>query len=170
MWTLIKDKAQYNAAMDRIIELADSDLVENTPEFEEFELLSLLIKHYEDKKYPTPKTDPVRVIKFVMDQNNLKNKDMVPYLGSLSKVSEILNYKRPLTLKMIRALHNGLGIPHELLIDEYPLASCKSLNVDMLISSPFEFINSSFELINKVRHSIPAFLVTESKTETSVTI
>lgn len=169
MWTLIKDKAQYNAAMDRIIELADSDLVENTPEFEEFELLSLLIKHYEDKKYPTSKTDPVRAIKFVMDQNNLKNKDMVPYLGSLSKVSEILNYKRPLTLKMIRALHNGLGIPSELLIDEYPLV-CKSLSVDMLISSSFEFINSPFELINKVRHSIPAFLVTESKTETSVTI
>ncbi len=170
MWTLIKDKTQYNAAMDRIIELADSDLVENTPEFEEFELLSLLIKHYEDKKYPTPKTDPVRAIKFVMEQNNLKNKDMKPYLGSLSKVSEILNYKRPLTLKMIRALHNGLGIPYELLIDEYPLV-CKSLSVDMLISSSFEFINLSFEFINKVSHvSIPAFSVTGSKTETSVTI
>ena len=71
---------------------------------------------------------------------------------------------------MIRALHNGLGIPYELLIDEYPLV-CKSLSVDMLISSSFEFINLSFEFINKVSHvSIPAFSVTGSKTETSVTI
>jgi len=102
MWTLIKDKTQYNAAMDRIIELADSELVENTPEFEEFELLSLLIKHYEDKKYPKVKTDPVRAIKFVMEQNNLSQKDMIKYLGSSSKVSEVLNYKRKLTLSMIR--------------------------------------------------------------------
>lgn len=121
MWTLIKDKTQYNAAMERIIELADLDLVENTPEFDEFELLSLLIKHYEDQKYPKVKTDPVRVIKFVMEQNNLTYKDMTAYLGSTSKVSEVLNYKRPLTLTMIRKLHHGLGIPSSLLIDEYPL-------------------------------------------------
>ncbi|MGC6407584.1 helix-turn-helix domain-containing protein [Bisgaard Taxon 45] len=121
MWTLIKDKAQYNAAMDRIIELADSELVENTPEFDEFELLSLLIKHYEDKKYPPVKTDPVRVIKFFMDQNNLSNRDMVQYLGSYSRVSEILNYKRKLTLNMIRKLTGGLNIPSELLIPDYEL-------------------------------------------------
>lgn len=126
MWTLIKDKTQYNAAMDRIIELADSDLVENTPEFEEFELLSLLIKHYEDKKYPTPKTDPVRAIKFVMEQNNLTPNDMIPYFGSTSKVSEVLNYKRALNLKMMRKLHKDLKMPLALLIDEYPLQPTKT--------------------------------------------
>lgn len=125
MWTLIKNKTQYNAAMERIIELADLDLVENTPEFDEFELLSLLIKHYEDQKYPTVKTDPVRAIKFVMEQNNLTQKDMIAYFGSRSKVSEVLNYKRPLNLIMMRKLHYGLGIPLSLLIDEYSLEQPK---------------------------------------------
>lgn len=119
MWTLIKNKTQYNAAMERIMELVDLDLVENTPEFEEFELLSLLIKHYEDKKYPKIKTDPIRAIKFVMEQNNLTNKDIAKYLGSASRASEILNYKRKLTLSMIRKLNKGLGIPLELLVEDY---------------------------------------------------
>ncbi len=137
MWTLIKDKAQYNAAMDRIIELADSELVENTPEFDEFELLSLLIKHYEDKKYPVVETDPIRVIKFFMEQNNLMQNDMTPYFGSISKVSEILNYKRPLNLKMIRKLHHGLGIPLSLIFDEYPIETGRSSSaVQVLTSSP----------------------------------
>ncbi|HDR1206309.1 TPA: hypothetical protein QB268_002142, partial [Pasteurella multocida] len=132
MWTLIKDKAQYNAAMDRIIELADSELVEGTPEFDEFELLSLLIKHYEDKKYPTVETDPIRVIKFFMEQNNLMQNDMVPYFGSVSKVSEVLNYKRPLNLKMIRKLHHGLGIPLPLIFDEYPIDTGRSSAVQVI--------------------------------------
>ena len=170
MYTLIKDKAQYNAAMDRIIELANSDLMENTPEFDEFELLSLLIKEYENKKYPKTKTDPIRALKFVMEQNNLKNKDMIPYLGSSSKVSEILNYKRPLTLNMIRELHNGLGIPYELIIDEYPLVH-KSLSFSMVIEQYRDFISCSFESINKVGNfSIPVFSINDSKIETSVTM
>lgn len=119
MWKIIKDKTQYNAAMDRLIELAELDLEENTPESDEFELLSLLIQHYEEKKYPTVKTDPVRAIKFVMEQNSLTNKDMIPYFGAASRVSEVLSYKRKLTLNMMRKLNKGLGIPLELLIDDY---------------------------------------------------
>ncbi|WP_439256617.1 helix-turn-helix domain-containing protein [Lonepinella sp. BR2271] len=125
MWTIIKNKTQYNEAMERIVDLADMDLLEGSPELAEFELLSLLIKHYETEKYPTVKTDPVRAIKFVMEQNHLTPKDMSLYLGSTSRVSEILNYKRKLTLDMIRKLNQGLHIPLDLLVDDYPIATAK---------------------------------------------
>ncbi|MDA3979545.1 helix-turn-helix domain-containing protein [Gallibacterium sp. AGMB14963] len=123
MWTLIKTKEQYNAAMDRILELSELDLIENTPEFDEFELLSLLIEKYEEKKYPSNliNTDPIRIIKFYMEQNGLSNQDMVVYFGSPSKVSEVLNYKRKLNLKMIRKLHEGLHISIDLLTRDYLL-------------------------------------------------
>ncbi len=161
MWTLIKDKTQYNAAMDRIIELADSELVENTPEFEEFELLSLLIKHYEDKKYPKVKTDPVRAIKFVMEQNNLSQKDMIKYLGSSSKVSEVLNYKRKLTLSMIRKLSDELKIPAQLLIEDYSLKDeCFSLN--KLINDPYTTLTQGIKSIFSI--NIPE----EKETEISI--
>lgn len=121
MWTIIKDKTQYNIAFERLLKLAEMDLVENSSERDEFDLLSLLIKHYEDNHLPKFKSDPIRQIKFAMEQKGLTNKDMTAYLGSLSKVSEVLNYKKPLSLSMIRKLHKGLGIPSELLIQEYAL-------------------------------------------------
>jgi HTH-type transcriptional regulator/antitoxin HigA len=85
-------------------------------DFEELELLTLLIEKYEDEHYPIDCPDPVEAIKFRMEQQGLSARDMIPYLGSQSKVSEVLNHKRPLSLAMIHALSQGLGIPAEVLV------------------------------------------------------
>jgi transcriptional regulator with XRE-family HTH domain len=75
-----------------------------------------LIQAYEDQHYPIAKPDPVEAIRFRMDQQDLKPADLVPFLGSKSKVSEVLNGKRSLSMTMVRKLHQGLGIPAESLL------------------------------------------------------
>nr|WP_223565718.1 transcriptional regulator [Pantoea sp. OVA07A] len=117
-WRIIKDKKSYDHAMNRLLELADTDLKEGTPDFDEFELLSLLIGHYEENNFPVEKPDPIEAIKFRMDQMGLTQADMRKYLGSPSKVSEVLNYRRPLSLTMIKSIHTGLGIPVDILIQD----------------------------------------------------
>jgi HTH-type transcriptional regulator/antitoxin HigA len=82
----------------------------------ELDLLALVIREYERNKVTSPIADPIEAILFRMDQQGLQKKDLVPYFGSLSKVSEVLNRKRPLTLAMIRKLHTGLGIAAETLL------------------------------------------------------
>ena len=94
------------------------DAAPGSPEEEELELFSVLVERYEDEHYPIDLPDPVEAIKFRMEQEELSRKDMRKYLGSQSKVSEILNRKRTLSLSMIRALHDGLGIPAEVLLKE----------------------------------------------------
>ena len=115
---IIKSDSDYDKALERIEELVDLDPEKDSPEAEELELLTLLVNTYEDRMYPIETPDPVEAIKFRMEQQGLKNMDMVPYFGSKSKVSEVLNRKRGLSLSMIRALHNGLGIPAEVLISD----------------------------------------------------
>ena len=80
--------------------------------------LSLLIHDYEDRVFPIDKPDPVAAIRFRMEQQGLTAKDLVPYLGSRSRVSEVLSGRRSLSLKMIRALVRGLRIPAEILLGE----------------------------------------------------
>lgn len=82
------------------------------------ELWTLLIENYESRHHPVPPPDPIETIRFRMDQLGLKATDLTAYIPSKSKVSEILNRKRPLSLSMIRALHTGLGIPAETLVKE----------------------------------------------------
>jgi len=84
----------------------------------ELELLVLLVEKYEVERCPIDLPDPIAAVKFRMDQEGLEPKDMVAYLGSQSKVSEVLNYKRPLSLTMIRALNQGLGISAEVLLQD----------------------------------------------------
>ena len=115
---IIKNDTDYTQALARVEELVDLDPEQNTPEAEELELLTLLINTYEDQMYPVDLPDPVDAIKFRMEQQGLKYKDMVPFFGSKSRVSEVLNRKRGLTLSMIRALHRELGIPAEVLISD----------------------------------------------------
>ncbi|VAW48532.1 hypothetical protein MNBD_GAMMA03-105 [hydrothermal vent metagenome] len=87
-------------------------------------MLALLIENYESETEPAfNEPDPIEVIKFRMEQNNLKSKDLAEIVGSKSKASEILNKKRRLTLTMIRKLNKSLGISAELLISEYKLAN-----------------------------------------------
>lgn len=113
---IIKTEADYQKALARIDELMDAE--PNTPEGDELELLAALVELYEEKEYPINQPDPIEAIKFRMDQLGLQQKDLIPFIGSKSKVSEVLNRKRPLSLSMMRALHKGLGIPAEILLNE----------------------------------------------------
>lgn len=113
---VIKTKAEYEAALGRIEKLMDA--APNTPQGDELDLLSLLVHDYEERIFPIDKPDPVAAIRFRMEQQGLAPKDLVPLLGSRSRVSEVLAGRRGLSLKMIRALVIGLHIPAELLLGE----------------------------------------------------
>jgi HTH-type transcriptional regulator/antitoxin HigA len=113
---IIKTEREYHAALARIEKLMDAE--PNTLQGDELELLSLLVHDYEEKTFPIDKPDPVAAIRFRMEQQGLAPKDLVPLLGSRSRVSEILSGRRGLSLKMIRALVVGLRIPAEMLLGE----------------------------------------------------
>jgi HTH-type transcriptional regulator/antitoxin HigA len=110
----IKNEQDYNFAINRIEELWGAK--KDTPEGDELDLLVTLIEAYEMKHYPIAPPAPVDAIKFRMEQMGMTNADMVKYLGSQSRVSEILNGKRQLTLRMIKSLYKGLKIPPEALL------------------------------------------------------
>lgn len=111
---IIKTETEYETALARIDVLMDA--APGSAEEEELELLTLLVEKYETEHYPIDPPDPVEAILFRMDQLGLTAKDMIRYLGSQSKVSEVLNRKRPLSLSMMRNLHAGLGIPSDVLL------------------------------------------------------
>src|SRR4051812_12631556 len=113
---VIKTEYEYEAALARIEKLMDAAL--NTPQGDELELLSLLVHDYEEKNFSMAKPDPVTAIRFRMEQQGLAPKDLVPLLGSRSRVSEVLSGRRSLSLKMIRRLVGGLHIPAELLVGQ----------------------------------------------------
>ena len=114
--SLIKTEADYKAAVSRIEQLMST--VRSAETTDELELLSALVELYEQQHYPVLPPDPIDAIKFRVDQAGLKAKDLVPLIGSRAKVSEILSGKRPLTLSLIRTLHEKLGIPAEILLRE----------------------------------------------------
>ncbi len=114
---VIKTEKEYQAALSRLEEIFDSK--KGSKNADELELLSLLIEKYEDEISPIDLPDPIEAIKFRMDQLGYKQKDLAKAIGLKSRVSEILNKKRKLTIDMIRRLHDTLGIPTEVLIKEY---------------------------------------------------
>jgi len=113
---VIRTEDDYEKALARIDALMDAKA--STDQGEELDLWVTLVQLYEDKVHPIPLPDPIEAIKFRMDQSGLKQKDLVPYMGSASRVSEVLSGKRPLNLTMIRRLHRGLGIPASSLLGE----------------------------------------------------
>jgi HTH-type transcriptional regulator/antitoxin HigA len=113
---VIKTQRDYDAAVARLSALMDQEFVSGSNKEAELELLALVIESYERNKVEPTKPDPIEAILFRMDQQNLSKKDLIPYFGSLSKVSEVLSRKRSLSLAMIRKLHAGLGIPADVLI------------------------------------------------------
>lgn len=115
----IKTEADYEASLERTMILMDAEL--DTPEGDELDILGTLIEAYEAKHFAIDKPNPIEAIRFRMEQNGLKDKDLVPYIGRTGRVSEVLNYRRKLTLTMIRKLHDGLNIPTESLVQDYPL-------------------------------------------------
>lgn len=113
---VIKTQRDYDAAIVRLSSLMDEELASGSNAEAELELLALVIESYERSKIQPIIPDPIEAIQFRMDQQQLSKKDLVPYMGSLSKVSEVMSRKRPLSLSMIRKLHTGLGISAEVLI------------------------------------------------------
>jgi len=113
----IKNEQDYNTALSQIESLMDSQ--PNTPQMDKLEVLTTLVEAYEAQHYAIDAPDPIEAIKFRMEQEGLKQKDLVSIVGSKSRVSEVLNKKRKLTLEMIRNLHNQLHIPIESLFLDY---------------------------------------------------
>jgi HTH-type transcriptional regulator/antitoxin HigA len=121
----IKTEKDYKAALREVSAFFDNEPVPGSVEGDRFEVLITLVEAYEAKHYPIDLPDPVDAIKFRMDQAGLTPKDLVPFIGRLNRVYEILNRKRPLTLRMIWKLNQKLGIPAECLIQppKLPLAA-----------------------------------------------
>jgi len=115
----IKCEADYNAALAHADNLMDAEL--DTPQGDELDILVTLIEKYEAQHHSIDAPNPVEAIRFRMEQSGLKDKDLIPYIGQSGRVSEILNFKRKLTLNMIRKLHSELRIPTESLIQDYEL-------------------------------------------------
>jgi HTH-type transcriptional regulator/antitoxin HigA len=112
----VKTDQDYDSALARIEDLWGAE--PGSYEGDELEVLLTLVTAYESANHPVPPPSPIEAIRFVMDQKGLNQADLVPYIGSRPRVSEILNGKRNLTLKMIRSLHLKLGIPAEVLIQD----------------------------------------------------
>lgn len=110
----IKTEQDYMDSIKRIEELWGAK--KDTPQGDELDLLVTLVESYEIKHYPIAPPDPVDAIKFRMEQMDMTKADMVKYLGSQSRVSEVLNRKRKLTLSMVKSLYKGLRIPAEILL------------------------------------------------------
>jgi HTH-type transcriptional regulator/antitoxin HigA len=115
----IKTEADYDIALARVNNLMDAK--PDSPEGDELDVLVTLIEKYEALHYPIDAPNPIEAIRFRMDQYDLIDKDLIPYIGQSGRVSEILSFKRKLTLSMIRKLHSGLKIPTESLIQDYEL-------------------------------------------------
>ena len=115
----IKCEVDYDTTLARIDSLMDAQ--PDSPEGDELDILVTLVEKYEAQHYPIDPPNPVDAIRFRMEQYDLKDKDLIPYIGQSGRVSEVLGFKRKLTLSMIRKLHAGLKIPTESLIQDYDL-------------------------------------------------
>ena len=112
----VKTEDDYDRALDRVDVLMELDPDIGTPQSDELEVLVMLIEKYEEKQWNISEPDPIEAIKVRMEQMHLKQKDLVPYIGNKSKVSEVLNRKVNLSLSMITNLATGLHLSLETLI------------------------------------------------------
>jgi HTH-type transcriptional regulator/antitoxin HigA len=130
MIKVIKTESDYDAALARIEELIDRNPDAGTSEADELEVLSVLVEEYESRRFPSSLPDPIEALRFRMEQQNLTQRDLVPLIGSRSKVSEVLSGKRTLTLSMIRSLHSHLGIPARVLLQERDPSVLEETGID----------------------------------------
>ncbi len=115
--TPIRNEQDYQNALERLEVIFD--VKRGTEEGDELEILSILIDNFENEYFPIGMPDPIEAIKFRMEQMGMKQKDLAEVFGFKSRVSEILNKKRKLTLEMVRKLNTQLHIPTEVLIQDY---------------------------------------------------
>jgi len=111
---ILKTEAEYNHALNRTIEIFHAE--EGTPESDELDILFLLVKDYEDRHYQIPAPDPIEAIKLKLEEKGLKQKDLEPIIGSKGYVSQVLSGKKELTLKMVKGLHEYLGISADIFL------------------------------------------------------
>lgn len=145
---ILRTEEEYNGACERIYILMNSnvDAIEpNSPEGEEIELLSLLVEKYEQENHQMEAPTPIEAIKFRLEQMNLKQADVAPLFGGKTRVSEVLNGKRRLTLKMITLLNRYLGIPLESLMKGNKEIKLEAEKKEKLlhVSSIKEYLNSA---------------------------
>ena len=112
--TPIKTQRDYRRALKDVEGLMMAK--RGPPDGDRLDVLVTLVEAWEAKHYPLDLPDPIEAIKYHLDQSGLAPRDLIPFIGSRNRVYEVLNRKRPLTLKMIWRLHDGLGIPAESLI------------------------------------------------------
>lgn len=129
---IIKTEQEHEQALARLACLMDKELVKGSVEADELDVLALIIESYEQEHYPLDPPDPIEAIKFRMEQQGLRKKDLVPYIGSPSKVTEVLNGTRPLSINMIRKLSAGLGISAQVLIREPVQQAAENSDIDWL--------------------------------------
>lgn len=169
---VIKSAQEHEQALARLMNLMDADPTIGSRDADELDVLALLIERYEQEQFPIDPPDPIEAIKFRMDQQGLKNKDLIPYLGSASKVTEVLNGKRKLSLNMIRKLTAGLGIPANVLIQEpaqhlaaendinwqaFPLSEMRKRGyLEGFTGSLQELREYAAEWVSKLLESVPA--------------
>jgi len=115
----IKTEADYRAALKRVEEIFDAKL--GTPESDELEILGLMVDDYENKHYPIEAPDPIEAIKIRMEEMHLRQVDLISEIGGKSRVSEVLNKKRRMTVDMIRKLAIRLNLSTNLLVEDYQL-------------------------------------------------
>lgn len=116
----IKSDADYRTALKRVEEIFEAKI--DTPEGDELEILGLMVDDYENKHFPIEAPDPIEAIKIRMEDMQLKQVDLIPEIGGKSRVSEVLNRKRRLTVDMIRKLSPRLNLSSDLLIKDYQLS------------------------------------------------
>ena len=114
----IRTNADYRDALREVSALIDLNPDRDSPDGERLEVIGTLVQAYEAEHYPVDPPDPIEAIRFRMDQSGLGVKDLVPFIGPLNRVYEVLARKRPLSLHMIRRIHKGMNIPAEVLIGQ----------------------------------------------------
>lgn len=111
----IRTKTDYKNTLNRIEELIALNPKKGSMEYDELDVLGTLVAAYEDIHYPIEAPDPVEAVKYIMEEEGLKAKDLATFFGSKGNVSEFLNYKRTLSLRTIKALHDKFKLPYEVL-------------------------------------------------------
>lgn len=114
----IRSDSDYRAALQEVSAYVDHEPAPGSDDGDRFEILAALVEAYEARQFPIDPPDPIDAIKFRMEQSGLSIKDLEPMIGKPNRVYEVLNRKRPLTLAMIRRLHQGLGIPADVLVGQ----------------------------------------------------
>src|SRR6056297_86111 len=122
----IKNQKDYKEALNRLEEVFDAP--EGKPESDEANILALMVDEYEKENHKIENPDPIEAIKIRMKEMNLKQKDLIPVIGGKSRVSEVLNRKRRLTVGMIRRLSEKLDLPANILIQDYNLSNILNKN------------------------------------------